>query len=73
MFVSDVDIDLIARSTPGSTGADLENVVNQAALKAAKDGDIFVTRQHLEFAVDKVLMGILYFYYFVHSVFSCEK
>lgn len=63
-----MDIDLIARSTSGSTGADLENIVNQAAIKAAKEGDNFVTRQHLEFALDKVLMGIDYNMYLIISI-----
>lgn len=55
---SDVDIDKMARSTTGCTGADLENMVNQAALKAAMDGDVEVNTAHMEFARDKVLMGI---------------
>ena len=54
----DVDIDKMARSTTGCTGADLENMVNQAALKAAMDGDSAVTMVHMEFARDKVLMGL---------------
>jgi len=55
---ADVDIDKMARSTTGCTGADLENMVNQAALKAAMDGDPAVNMVHMEFARDKVLMGI---------------
>ena len=38
-------------------GADIENIVNQAALKAAKDGQEFVGMEQLDFARDKVLMG----------------
>lgn len=53
----DLDVDKIARSTTGCTGADLENMVNQAALKAAMDGERFVSMVHMEFARDKVLMG----------------
>ncbi|KAG8222991.1 hypothetical protein J437_LFUL000699 [Ladona fulva] len=53
----DVDISLLARGTTGFTGADLENVVNQAALKAAMDGATSVSMSHLENARDKVLMG----------------
>jgi ATP-dependent metalloprotease len=53
----DVDIDKIARGTTGVTGAELENLVNQAALKAAMDGANFVNMDHMEFARDKVLMG----------------
>lgn len=52
-----VDVDLLARGTTGFTGADLENMVNQAALKAAIDGADSVSMKHLENARDKVLMG----------------
>ncbi|XP_075224249.1 ATP-dependent zinc metalloprotease YME1L isoform X2 [Lycorma delicatula] len=52
-----VDVELLARGTTGFTGADLENMVNQAALKAAIDGAESVTMKHLENARDKVLMG----------------
>ena len=54
---NDLDIDKLARGTTGCTGADLENMVNQAALKAAMDGEHSVTMEHMEFARDKVLMG----------------
>ncbi|KAJ0170374.1 hypothetical protein K1T71_014302 [Dendrolimus kikuchii] len=54
---SDVCVDVLARGTTGFTGADLENMVNQAALKAAIDGAKTVTMQYLENARDKVLMG----------------
>jgi len=53
----DVDVDRIARGTTGVTGAELENLVNQAALKAAMDGASVVSMEHMEFARDKVLMG----------------
>lgn len=56
----EVDIDKMARSTTGCTGADLENMVNQAALKAAMDGDSAVMMAHMEFARDKVLMGSVF-------------
>uniref|UniRef100_A0A3Q2TND6 ATP-dependent zinc metalloprotease YME1L1 n=1 Tax=Fundulus heteroclitus TaxID=8078 RepID=A0A3Q2TND6_FUNHE len=46
-----------ARGTVGFSGADLENLVNQAALKAAVDGKDMVTMKELEFAKDKILMG----------------
>ncbi|XP_063835628.1 ATP-dependent zinc metalloprotease YME1L [Ostrinia nubilalis] len=52
-----VDCDVLARGTTGFTGADLENMVNQAALKAAIDGAKIVTMKYLEDARDKVLMG----------------
>uniref|UniRef100_A0A3B5QH51 ATP-dependent zinc metalloprotease YME1L1 n=1 Tax=Xiphophorus maculatus TaxID=8083 RepID=A0A3B5QH51_XIPMA len=48
---------VIARGTVGFSGADLENLVNQAALKAAVDGKDMVTMKELEFAKDKILMG----------------
>lgn len=54
---SDVDVERLARGTTGCTGADLENMVNQAALKAAIDGDPSITMAHMEYARDKVLMG----------------
>uniref|UniRef100_A0A0B7AW50 AAA+ ATPase domain-containing protein n=1 Tax=Arion vulgaris TaxID=1028688 RepID=A0A0B7AW50_9EUPU len=54
---ADVDVDKLAKGTTGFSGAELENVVNQAALKAVIDGRETVTMCHLEFARDKVLMG----------------
>ncbi|KAH8413790.1 hypothetical protein KR222_008227, partial [Zaprionus bogoriensis] len=53
----DVDLDMLARGTSGFTGADLENMINQAALRAAIDGADTVSMKHLETARDKVLMG----------------
>ncbi|KAL5287515.1 YME1L1 family protein [Megaselia abdita] len=52
-----VDIDILAKGTSGFTGADLENMINQAALRAAIDGADKVTMKHIEAARDKVLMG----------------
>jgi len=52
-----VDTMIIARGTPGFSGADLENLVNEAALQAAKMGQDFVTMEDFETAKDKVLMG----------------
>ncbi|XP_058879195.1 ATP-dependent zinc metalloprotease YME1L1-like isoform X2 [Acipenser ruthenus] len=52
-----VDPERIARGTVGFSGADLENLVNQAALKAAVDEKDMVTMEDLEFAKDKILMG----------------
>jgi ATP-dependent Zn protease len=52
-----LDVDKLARGTTGFTGADLENLVNQAALKAAMDLAPAVAPNHLEFARDKVMMG----------------
>ena len=52
-----VDLFILARSTPGFTGADLENLVNEAALFAARSGKELVTMEDFEQAKDKVLMG----------------
>jgi len=52
-----VDISIIARGTPGFTGADLANIVNEAALNAARYNKKVVTMTDFEIAKDKVLMG----------------
>jgi cell division protease FtsH len=52
-----VDISVIARGTPGFTGADLANIVNEAALNAARYNKKVVTMTDFEIAKDKVLMG----------------
>ena len=53
----DVDISIIARGTPGFTGADLANLVNEAALNAARYNKKVVAMPDFELAKDKVLMG----------------
>ncbi len=53
----DVDLSVLARSTPGFTGADLENLVNEAALIAARRGKNQVEMEDFEEAKDKILMG----------------
>ncbi|ROT98952.1 ATP-dependent zinc metalloprotease FtsH [Histidinibacterium lentulum] len=53
----DVDLRIIARGTPGFSGADLANLVNEAALMAARVGRRFVTMIDFENAKDKVMMG----------------
>ena len=54
----DVDLKVLARSTPGFCGADLANLVNEAALLGARNSQDKVTMKDLEFAKDKVLMGV---------------
>jgi len=53
----DVDLRIIARGTPGFSGADLANLVNEAALMAARINRRFVTMEDFENAKDKVMMG----------------
>jgi ATP-dependent metalloprotease len=53
----DINIDILARGTTGFTGADIENMINQAALRAAIEGADVVAMRHIENARDKVLMG----------------
>ena len=53
----DVDLRIIARGTPGFSGADLANLVNEAALMAARIGRRFVAMHDFEYAKDKVMMG----------------
>jgi len=52
-----IDLNVIARGTPGFTGADLENLVNESALKAARENRKKVILEDFEFAKDKVMMG----------------
>lgn len=54
----DVALNTIARATPGFSGADLENLVNEAALLAAREGKKFLEMVDFEQAKDKVLMGV---------------
>jgi cell division protease FtsH len=53
-----VDVDVIARGTPGMTGADLANLVNEAALHAVRRGSVVVDAEDFEAARDRVLMGL---------------
>ncbi len=53
----DVDLKVLARGTPGFSGADLMNLVNEAALMAARRNKRFVTHQEFEDAKDKIMMG----------------
>jgi cell division protease FtsH len=54
----DVDLSVIARGTPGFSGADLANLVNESALWAARQNRKFVTMADFEMSKDKVLMGV---------------
>jgi len=54
----DVDLELLARGTPGFSGADLENLVNEAALLAARTNKSDIERSDFEKAKDKVMMGV---------------
>jgi len=54
----DVDTRVIARGTPGFSGADLANIVNEAALLAARRGKRMVTMAEFEAAKDKIMMGV---------------
>ena len=56
-MASDVELRIIARGTPGFSGADLRNLINEAALFAARSNRKEVTLAELEWARDKVMMG----------------
>jgi cell division protease FtsH len=56
-FAQDVDLDMIARRTPGFTGADLANVINEGALLTARGNQTQITMAALEEAIDRVTAG----------------
>ena len=56
-FAPDVDLGIIARRTPGFTGADLANVINEAALLTARNNGRLITTAALEEAIDRVIAG----------------
>ncbi len=58
VLAPDVDLDAVARGTPGFSGADLKNLLNEAALLAARHDADRITAADLEEAQDKVLMGL---------------
>jgi cell division protease FtsH len=53
-----VDLEIVARATPGFTGADLENILNEAALLAARKGKEYIEMEDIEEAIDRVTMGL---------------
>src|SRR5207244_2877639 len=57
-LLDDVDLSIIARGTPGFSGADLANLVNEAALWAARQNRKFVMMVDFEMSKDKVMMGV---------------
>ncbi|XP_011494899.1 PREDICTED: ATP-dependent zinc metalloprotease YME1 homolog isoform X1 [Ceratosolen solmsi marchali] len=57
ILARDINTEVLAKRTIGFTGADIENMINQAALKAAIEGAEYVTMDHIEQARDKVIMG----------------
>ncbi|MDE0269491.1 MAG: ATP-dependent zinc metalloprotease FtsH [Acidimicrobiaceae bacterium] len=57
-IADDVDLDVVARSTPGMSGADLANLINEAALYAVRDDKDQVMAEHIEQARDRIVMGI---------------
>ncbi len=56
-IAEDVDLMVLARRTPGFSGADLSNLINEAAIMAAREGRKDVSRQDLDEAIDKVAIG----------------
>ncbi|KAI7734645.1 hypothetical protein M8C21_026333 [Ambrosia artemisiifolia] len=56
-LAEDVDVSAVARGTPGFNGADLANLVNVAAIKAAVEGSDKLNAAQLEFAKDRIIMG----------------
>ena len=58
-LAADVDLDRIAASTPGFSGADLKNLVNEAAMAAAREGLEHVNARHFDQMADRIIMGSL--------------
>lgn len=56
-FTPDVDLDSVARRTPGFSGADLANVINEAALLTARNEKRAISNEYLEEAIDRVIAG----------------
>jgi cell division protease FtsH len=54
---TELDLSWVARGTPGFSGADLANLLNEAAIAATRDNSEAVSRPHIEYARDRILMG----------------
>ena len=54
---AEIDLTWIARGTPGFSGAELANLMNEAAIAATRDGSEAIGRKHIEYARDRILMG----------------
>ena len=52
-----VDFEVVARATPGASGADLENIINEAALRAVRAGKVRVSQQELDEAIEVIIAG----------------
>jgi cell division protease FtsH len=57
-LAEDMDLEKVARSTPGFTGAELASLMNEAALIAGRMGDSAIRPEHFEIAKDRILMGV---------------
>ncbi len=57
-LAANVDLSVIARGTPGFSGADLGNLLNEAAIFAAREGGDAITPEHMEAARNKIIMGL---------------
>jgi len=57
-IADDVDVEELARMTPGFSGADLKNLVNEAALQAAREDSKHISKQHFLTALDKIVLGL---------------
>ncbi|MCR4949878.1 MAG: ATP-dependent zinc metalloprotease FtsH [Solobacterium sp.] len=56
-FANDIDLGALAKRTPGFSGADLENVLNEAAIMAVRDNAEEIRMKHIDEAIDRVMMG----------------
>ncbi len=56
-LAKDVDLKVLAKRTPGFTGADLQNLLNEAALLSARHNNSEITMEHMDEAIDKVMAG----------------